>query len=136
MKQRSSTPADKFMGARLRAARIEAKITQAELGEQLGISFQQIQKYEKGVNRLSAARLNDVAAYFGKPATWFSEGSTLKLANGASKRDLGAEILGTTMGRRLVEAFLDINVDDERAALLQLAEMLARRSARRLQAAE
>ena len=124
------------MGARLRAARIEAKITQAELGEQLGISFQQIQKYEKGVNRLSAARLNDVAAYFGKPATWFSEGSTLKLANGASKRDLGAEILGTTMGRRLVEAFLDINVDDERAALLQLAEMLARRSARRLQAAE
>lgn len=52
---------DAQIGGRLRAMRIDRKMSQQELGEALGVSFQQIQKYEKGVNRVSAARLNQIA---------------------------------------------------------------------------
>jgi transcriptional regulator with XRE-family HTH domain len=58
---RSTGPIDKYFGDRLRAQRIMMKMSQEELGEKLGISFQQIQKYEKSVNRLSAAMMVSVA---------------------------------------------------------------------------
>ena len=54
---RSTGPIDKYFGDRIRARRVMLKMSQVELGEKLGVSFQQIQKYEKGVNRVSAARL-------------------------------------------------------------------------------
>lgn len=136
MSQRSVTAADTFIGARLRAARIAARMSQETLVEKLGVSFQQIQKYEKGVNRLSASRLSDIAALFGKPVTWFSGISAMPRARGATSRDLGAELLGTSSGRRLAESFLAIEHPDERAVLVQMAELFARRSAQRQQAAE
>jgi transcriptional regulator with XRE-family HTH domain len=52
---------DEQIGGRIRAIRIDQKISQTELGDQLGVSFQQVQKYEKGVNRVSAVRLNQIA---------------------------------------------------------------------------
>lgn len=58
---RSSTKADAQIGARIRALRMDRKMSQQELGELLGVSFQQVQKYEKGVNRVSAVRLNQIA---------------------------------------------------------------------------
>lgn len=136
MSQRSVTAADTSIGTRLRAARIAAGMSQQTLGGKLGVSFQQIQKYEKGVNRLAASRLSDIAALLGKPVTWFSGNSTMPRAPGATSRDLGAELLGTVHGRRLAEAFLAIEQPDERAVLVQMAEVSARRSARRQQAAE
>lgn len=61
---RSHTIEDKEIGLRLRAMRIDKKLSQDDLGAQLGVSFQQIQKYEKGVNRLSAVRLMKIARIF------------------------------------------------------------------------
>jgi transcriptional regulator with XRE-family HTH domain len=52
---------DGQIGARIRAIRMDQKISQSELGDQLGVSFQQVQKYEKGINRVSAVRLNEIA---------------------------------------------------------------------------
>jgi transcriptional regulator with XRE-family HTH domain len=57
---RSATAIDAYIGARMRERRNALRLTQAGLGEKLGITFQQIQKYEGGVNRVSAARLFDI----------------------------------------------------------------------------
>jgi transcriptional regulator with XRE-family HTH domain len=59
--QRSTTPADVKLGERIRFFRIAANKSQADLGDALGVSFQQIQKYEKGTNRVSATRLTQIA---------------------------------------------------------------------------
>ena len=62
---RGSTKEDTQIGQRLRALRMDRKMSQSDLGDKLGISFQQIQKYERGVNRVSAVRLNQIAKLLG-----------------------------------------------------------------------
>jgi len=64
---------DKIIGERLHAARLDRRLTQATLAEYLGVTYQQLQKYERGTNRLSAARLYRVAAYFCEPLHNFFE---------------------------------------------------------------
>lgn len=59
--QRSSSKEDIQIGGRIRAMRIDNKMSQSDLGQKLGVSFQQVQKYERGVNRVSAVRLNQIA---------------------------------------------------------------------------
>ena len=68
-KQPSDT--DRYVGQRVRQARREQKMTQEQLGHEVGLTFQQVQKYEKGVNRISAGRLHQFAAIFGKPLEFF-----------------------------------------------------------------
>lgn len=72
----SKTPSgiDRIVGQRLRWRRRELKLTQEQLGEKLGLTFQQVQKYEKGVNRISAGRLFEVAGVLTVPVTYFYEG--------------------------------------------------------------
>jgi DNA-binding XRE family transcriptional regulator len=57
---RNASAVDKYIGARMRKLRHTLNMSQAQLGDELGVSFQQIQKYEKGVNRVSAARLYSI----------------------------------------------------------------------------
>src|SRR3977135_4057081 len=64
MKQRSAGKPDIELGKRIRLRRVEQKVSQAELGDKLGVSFQQVQKYEKGVNRVGAARLQTIDSAF------------------------------------------------------------------------
>ncbi len=61
---RNATPVDAYIGARVRERRIALNMSQHELGRALGVSFQQIQKYERGRNRVSAARLFDICKVF------------------------------------------------------------------------
>src|SRR3979490_952840 len=72
MKQRSAGKPDIELGKRIRLRRVEQDISQTELGDRLGVSFQQVQKYEKGVNRVGAARLQQTA--FDVPVTFFFDG--------------------------------------------------------------
>ena len=65
---------DRIVGQRLRWRRRELKLTQEQLGEKLGLTFQQVQKYEKGVNRISAGRLFEIAQVLGITITYFYEG--------------------------------------------------------------
>ena len=65
---------DRIVGQRLRWRRRELKLTQEQLGEKLGLTFQQVQKYEKGVNRISAGRLFEMAQVLTIPITYFYEG--------------------------------------------------------------
>lgn len=69
-----SNAVDKHLGARLRHARLEIGKTQTEVGQALGVAFQQIQKYESGANRISAATLHELALLLGKPVQFFFDG--------------------------------------------------------------
>jgi transcriptional regulator with XRE-family HTH domain len=68
-------PVDRFVGHRLRLARTSRKLSQTQLGEASGITFQQVQKYEKGTNRVSASRLFEFATLLGVEISYFFEGA-------------------------------------------------------------
>lgn len=65
---------DRVVGMRMRLRRRDLKLTQEQLGDKLGLTFQQVQKYEKGVNRVSAGRLFELAGVLEVPITYFFEG--------------------------------------------------------------
>jgi transcriptional regulator with XRE-family HTH domain len=69
--RRKSQSFDHHIAARIRARRIVLGITQESLGKHLGVTFQQIQKYERGTNRISAGRLWQIAKLFNTPIEWF-----------------------------------------------------------------
>jgi transcriptional regulator with XRE-family HTH domain len=70
---RSSSAVDKYIGARMREQRLALNMSQAQLGGELGVSFQQIQKYERGVNRVSAARLFEICKALKVSLSWMFE---------------------------------------------------------------
>ena len=72
---RNATPLDEQIGQRLRERRLLLDLSQTEFGTALGITFQQIQKYERGVNRISASRLFDAAEFLGVSVSYFFEGA-------------------------------------------------------------
>lgn len=71
---RSPTPLDKEIGRRIRVQRLEAGVSQERLAEALGVSFQQVQKYENGLNRVAASRLYDVSQALNVPVASFFDG--------------------------------------------------------------
>ena len=71
MNQRTANDMDNHVAAKIKAARKAAGISQEALADKLGISFQQVQKYERGVNRVSAGRLFEIAMGLDKPVSWF-----------------------------------------------------------------
>lgn len=73
MTNRSPDPIDVHVGQRIRHRRMVLRISQEKLGEALGVSFQQIQKYERGSNRISASRLYHIAHILEKPVSYFYE---------------------------------------------------------------
>jgi transcriptional regulator with XRE-family HTH domain len=72
--RKQASKADAYVGERVRQRRTLMEINQSKLGEMLGISFQQIQKYEKGANRISAGRLVEIASALRAPIGYFFEG--------------------------------------------------------------
>lgn len=74
-------PIDVFVGQRLRSFRQEAWLTQTQLGEAIGVSFQQIQKYEKGTNRISSSRLWDICLSLDKTPPEFFPDSEVEVAS-------------------------------------------------------
>ncbi len=67
-------PVDVHVGGRVRARRTLIGMSQKELGKRVGLTFQQIQKYEKGMNRIGASRLWHFSLILGQPISWFFEG--------------------------------------------------------------
>jgi transcriptional regulator with XRE-family HTH domain len=76
---------DRVVGQRIRWRRKELKLTQEKLGELLGLTFQQVQKYEKGVNRVSAGRLFEMSTAMGVPITYFFDGAETFLNHEAAQ---------------------------------------------------
>jgi transcriptional regulator with XRE-family HTH domain len=73
---------DRHIGLRLRSRRLALKMTQTDLADALGVTFQQVQKYEKGSNRISASTLNEMAETLKVPVAYFFEGLQSKGASG------------------------------------------------------
>jgi transcriptional regulator with XRE-family HTH domain len=73
---KAPSPIDIHVGSRLRTRRVALGMTQATLGERLGLTFQQVQKYEKGKNRMGASRLQQAADVLGVAVPFFFEGGT------------------------------------------------------------
>lgn len=72
--RRAANPIDVHVGARLRLRRLELGVSQEKLGEALGLTFQQVQKYEKGSNRIGASRLYAISQILETPVSYFFEG--------------------------------------------------------------
>lgn len=70
----TANPVDLHVGAKLRESRLKRGLSQERLAEEMGITFQQVQKYEKGLNRIGASRLWDLSQVLGEPISYFYEG--------------------------------------------------------------
>jgi transcriptional regulator with XRE-family HTH domain len=123
---RSAGPIDKYFGDRLRARRIMMKMSQDDLGHSLGVSFQQIQKYEKGTNRLSAAVMVRVAEILDVDVGYFYDEIPKTKRSGEIETPALTELALTLHGRRLIDAFLNLKNDMLRGAVADLAHVLAR----------
>jgi len=81
---RRANPVDRHVGERVRMRRMLLGMSQERLGEQLGLTFQQVQKYEKGVNRIGASRLFDLAQVLAVPIQFFYENMPASMAGGTA----------------------------------------------------
>ena len=112
------------LGKRVRAYRISLGMSQSALAEKVGVTFQQIQKYENGTNRIAGGRLKRVAAVLGVPiAVFLGEDES---GGNANTDDLLTEILSQPYATRLLRAFHAIKAAKERLALVKLAERMGR----------
>jgi transcriptional regulator with XRE-family HTH domain len=126
MKNRKSPDhRDAFVGSRVRSQRLVRRMSQTELGRRVGVTFQQIQKYEKGRNRVSASRLQRIADVLAVPvAFFFGDGAESKGASAAA--ETGLAFLETAGAVRLVRAYSKIRDSRTRRSLVELAETMAR----------
>jgi transcriptional regulator with XRE-family HTH domain len=122
---RSVRSADSYIGGRIRALRIECNISQTELGRQLGISFQQIQKYEKGVNRISAATLIEIARVFNVAPAALLDGAPGVPSSATAMSGAGVRFLSDPDGAAIARAFAHIHCPIVRRALSRFVVRLA-----------
>lgn len=121
---RLAKKADVDAGMRLRAIRLAKKVGQVELGNAIGVSFQQIQKYESGENRLSASRLERASKFLGVPVSCFFNGES---EQGENLLDSFLSFLSEKENMRLFQAFSQIGDDTVRRSILVLVESIADR---------
>ena len=112
---------DRIVGDRIRRRRILLGFTQDQLGEALSISYQQIQKYETGANRISAGRLYQIAETLQTPVGWFFDGASAGQQPGTQDDTLSS----TRHVIELVRGFSRIGEDRLRMAVLSLVRTLA-----------
>lgn len=120
---RKSDGVDKHVGERVRLRRIMLKMSQTELGNKIGVTFQQLQKYEKGANRIGASRLYQLAQTLNVPPGFFFEGLPGSKVN-AVLPDYLIDLMGTAEGQRMVQALARVRDKKVRGPLEQLLDSL------------
>jgi transcriptional regulator with XRE-family HTH domain len=120
---KAPNPTDVHVGERVRMYRVKAGISQTALGEHLGITFQQVQKYEKGVNRIGASRLQQICEMLDIPvALLFDDLPGSKRNSTDNLMNEFVDFLGTTLGQRLAQGFMKIPGKNVRTHLVRLIE--------------
>lgn len=121
-------PVDVHVGKRIRHRRWLIGMTQQQLAEQVGIKFQQIQKYETGANRVSASRLWDIAEALDVPVSFFFEGieedAPVEAAEGATENKVPADLMGDKEALDLIRSYYSIP-ENQRRRLFELARVLS-----------
>ena len=130
MAKKLPNPIDKHVGSRLRMRRKMLGMSQEKLGEALKITFQQVQKYEKGTNRISASRLQHISHILQVPVPFFFEGAPhvpaqSKGTGGTPSPAYVSDFLSSTDGLALVKAFTKIKEAKLRRRVVQLVEEIA-----------
>lgn len=116
---------DKHVGARVRMRRMMLGLSQEKLGDALGLTFQQVQKYEKGTNRIGASRLQQLSDILKVPVAFFFEGlPTNNMATDTGVQSL-QQHLATTDGLALTKAFAAITDSNIRKKIVDLVEQIA-----------
>src|SRR4051812_20097470 len=129
MMAKTPNPIDVHVGGRVRMRRIEVEMSQQILGGHIGLTFQQIQKYEKGMNRIGASRLQQIGKILEVPASYFFEGAPGGWepvgASGDRTANTFLEFLGTRDGQSLIVSFSKIPDVKLRRTVVDLIEGLA-----------
>jgi len=112
--KKSPNPVDKHVGSRVRMRRMMLAMSQGNLGDALGLTFQQVQKYEKGTNRIGASRLQQLSHILQVPVTFFFEGAPNASApHGSHGSALSIaqidDFVSDSNGLRLIKAFMRID---------------------------
>jgi transcriptional regulator with XRE-family HTH domain len=129
--KKQANPIDAQVGNRVRLRRMLIGMSQERLGELLGLTFQQVQKYEKGVNRIGAGRLFEVSRILGVPIDYFYEGVNGQHAPGAHGHPTNQttppimEFVSSGEGLQLSLAFMRIKDPKVRRRMLDLVKSLA-----------
>jgi len=110
---------------RVRLQRLQAGMSQTALAKHLGVTFQQVQKYERGINRIGAGRLTQIANAFGVPvSTFFGVGAeTAGRDEGSTSSAL--ELMASSGALRLLRAYAQLSEDKMRCSLVELVENIA-----------
>ena len=123
---RTFMPVDLHVGSRVKSRRLQMKMSQTELGAQLGISFQQVQKYEKGRNRISSSRLQEIADILKvQPTYFFDDPLGQPSGNGRPDGARLSEFCANRHGLALMQAFVKIKDKGMQHAIAKLVETLA-----------
>ena len=132
MASKTPDPIDKYVGSRIRMRRIMLGMSQEKLGDALGLTFQQIQKYEKGTNRVGASRLQQIADVLQVHVSFMFEGAP-GAATGAGGMNESAspayvsDFLATSDGLALTRAFTRLKDAKLRRSIVDLVEQIAAR---------
>lgn len=132
MAKKAPNPIDKHVGSRVRMRRMMLEMSQEKLGDALDLTFQQIQKYEKGTNRIGASRLQQISGILQVPVSFFFEGAP-SVGNDAPIDGLGeapspayiSDFLATSDGLALTRAFVRIKDAKLRRRIVDLVEQMA-----------
>src|SRR5262249_908743 len=122
-RKRRAGAEDVEIGRKIRALRLERGMSQTNLADGIGLTFQQVQKYEKGTSRVSAGRLQKIAGLLNIPVTFFYGGSAARPKK-RDPSDPALAFLQTKGAVRLMRAYSEISSRTTKYALLVLAESL------------
>src|SRR5262245_12027963 len=130
MAKKAPNPIDKHVGSRVRMRRMMLSMSQEKLGDALGLTFQQVQKYEKGSNRIGASRLQQISTILQVPVSFFFEGAPPPPGNESGFGEAPSpayvtEFLATSDGLALVKAFVRIPNAKLRRRIVDLVEEMA-----------
>ena len=117
-------PVDRHVGARIRARRLVLGTTQQTVAARLGVTFQQVQKYELGINRVSASRLWLMAQVLSVPVEYFYDGLPVEAERGKDVPKIPANAPADSDSSALLRCFAAID-PSKRTRLLDLARSLA-----------
>ncbi|HEY5279790.1 MAG TPA: helix-turn-helix domain-containing protein [Pseudolabrys sp.] len=131
MAKKVPNPIDKHVGSRVRMRRMMLSMSQEKLGDALDLTFQQVQKYEKGTNRIGASRLQQIAHILQVPVSFFFEGAPASPGlspSGMSEAPSPAyvsDFLATSDGLSLTKSFMRIKNSKLRRRIVDLVEQIA-----------
>ena len=133
MAKKAPNPIDKHVGSRVRMRRMMLGMSQEKLGDALGLTFQQVQKYEKGTNRIGASRLQQISQILQVPVAFFFEGAPVISGefepssgmNEAPSPAYVSDFLATSDGLSLTKAFMRIKDAKLRRRIVDLVQQIA-----------